>query len=108
MMTHNQSIFYRLIFATLSVFGDDHTVKSLEVRVAHMLNKQDALFFPTGTMCNLAAVMVLFLALFFIDTIFLSTSSNILYRPGAAHEALRLSLGTRVTFFYMSRVGFHK
>lgn len=43
--------------------GDDHldgdpTTRSLEQRVAALLGKQAALFFPTGTMANLAAIMV--------------------------------------------------
>jgi threonine aldolase len=32
-------------------------VISLEEKVANMLKKESALFFPTGTMSNLAAVM---------------------------------------------------
>jgi threonine aldolase len=39
------------------VFEDDPTVKALEFRVARMFNKEAALYFPTGTMANLAAVM---------------------------------------------------
>ena len=43
--------------------GDDHldgdpTTRKLEQRVAGLLGKPAALFFPTGTMANLAAVMV--------------------------------------------------
>ena len=43
--------------------GDDHldgdpTTRRLEARVAELLGKPAALFFPTGTMANLAAVMV--------------------------------------------------
>lgn len=34
------------------VFGDDPTVKRLEARVAELLNKEAALFVPTGTMAN--------------------------------------------------------
>ncbi|HUQ82588.1 MAG TPA: GntG family PLP-dependent aldolase [Gemmatimonadaceae bacterium] len=43
--------------------GDDHldgdpTTRRLEQRVAHLLGKEAALFFPTGTMANQAAVHV--------------------------------------------------
>jgi threonine aldolase len=43
--------------------GDDHldgdpTTRRLEARVAELLRKPAALFFPTGTMANLAAIMV--------------------------------------------------
>ena len=46
-----------------AVVGDDHldgdpTTRRLEGRVAELLDKPAALFFPTGTMANLAAVMV--------------------------------------------------
>jgi threonine aldolase len=34
------------------VFGDDPTVKRLESRIAELLNKEAALFVPTGTMAN--------------------------------------------------------
>jgi threonine aldolase len=42
--------------------GDDHldgdpTTRRLEARVAEVLGKEAALFFPTGTMANLAAIM---------------------------------------------------
>lgn len=42
--------------------GDDHldgdpTTRRLEVRVATLLGKEAALFFPSGTMANLAAIM---------------------------------------------------
>lgn len=39
------------------VFGEDPTVNALETRVAKIFNKEKALFFPTGTMSNLAALM---------------------------------------------------
>ena len=39
------------------VFGDDPTVIALEKRVATMFDKEAALFFPSGTMSNLAATM---------------------------------------------------
>jgi threonine aldolase len=40
------------------VFGDDPTVKQLEAKVAAMLGKQAALFFPSGTMSNQTAIQV--------------------------------------------------
>lgn len=39
------------------VFGDDPTVARLEETAADMLGKETALFFPSGTMANLAALM---------------------------------------------------
>ena len=39
------------------VFGDDPTVLKLEQSMAILFRKQSALFFPTGTMSNLAATM---------------------------------------------------
>ena len=39
------------------VYGDDMTVKQLEQRVAQMFGKPAALFFPSGTMSNLAAIL---------------------------------------------------
>ncbi len=40
------------------VFGDDPTVKKLEAKVAAMLGKEAALFFPSGTMSNQTAIQV--------------------------------------------------
>jgi len=40
------------------VFGDDPTVKRLESRTAEMLGKEEALFFPSGTMSNQTAIAV--------------------------------------------------
>ncbi|XP_058813866.1 uncharacterized protein LOC131677821 [Topomyia yanbarensis] len=40
------------------VYGEDPTVKELEIRSAKMFGKEAALFVPTGTMANLLAVMV--------------------------------------------------
>lgn len=40
------------------VFGEDPTILELEDRVSLLFDKESALFFPTGTMANLAAVMV--------------------------------------------------
>jgi threonine aldolase len=39
------------------VYGEDPSVTALETRMAQMLGKQAAVFFPTGTQSNLAAVM---------------------------------------------------
>ena len=39
------------------VFGDDPTVNRLQERIAAMLGKEAALFLPSGTQSNLAAVM---------------------------------------------------
>lgn len=39
------------------VFGEDPTVNSLEDRLAKLFQKESALFVPTGTMANLAAIM---------------------------------------------------
>lgn len=39
------------------VFGDDPTVGLLEKRVANMFHKESALFFPSGTMSNLSAIL---------------------------------------------------
>ena len=38
------------------VYGEDPTVNALEKRLAIMFNKPKALFFPTGTMANQAAI----------------------------------------------------
>ena len=39
------------------VFGDDPTVRALELRAASLMGKEAALFVPSGTMANLLAVM---------------------------------------------------
>lgn len=39
------------------VFEDDNTVVSLQNRLSKMFNKEDALFFPSGTMANLTALL---------------------------------------------------
>jgi len=38
------------------VYGEDPTVAALEARVARLLGKETAVFFPTGTMANQAAI----------------------------------------------------
>ncbi|MGM0561817.1 MAG: threonine aldolase family protein [Pseudomonadota bacterium] len=38
------------------VYGDDPTVKALEVRTAELLGKEDAVYMPTGTMTNQVAL----------------------------------------------------
>lgn len=40
------------------VFGDDPTVKRLEQRIADILDKEAALFFPSGTMANQTALLL--------------------------------------------------
>ncbi|HEY2145845.1 MAG TPA: low-specificity L-threonine aldolase [Steroidobacteraceae bacterium] len=39
------------------VYGDDPTVNRLQAMVAERFGREGALFFPTGTQCNLAALM---------------------------------------------------
>lgn len=39
------------------VYGEDMTVKNLQEKMAALLGKESALFFPSGTMSNLAAIM---------------------------------------------------
>ncbi len=39
------------------VYGEDPTVIALETHLAHMLGKEAAVLFPTGTQSNLAAIM---------------------------------------------------
>jgi len=39
------------------VYGEDPTINELQGRMAKMFNKESALFFPSGTMCNLAAIL---------------------------------------------------
>ena len=40
------------------VYNEDTITKDLEKQIAQFFHKEDALFFPTGTMANLSAVMV--------------------------------------------------
>ena len=39
------------------VMGEDPTIEALQARAAEMFGKQAALFFPSGTMCNLVSVL---------------------------------------------------
>ena len=39
------------------VYGEDPTINALEERTAKLFKKESALYFPTGTMANLAATM---------------------------------------------------
>ncbi|MDN8590637.1 low-specificity L-threonine aldolase [Chryseobacterium mucoviscidosis] len=39
------------------VYGEDLTVKKLELKAAEMLGKEAAIFMPSGTMANLASIM---------------------------------------------------
>lgn len=39
------------------VYGEDPTTNQLEKRIAELFNKESALFFPSGTMSNLTAIM---------------------------------------------------
>ncbi len=39
------------------VFGDDPTVNALEKKSAELMEKEAALFVPSGTMANLLAIM---------------------------------------------------
>jgi threonine aldolase len=39
------------------VYGEDPSVLELEQRVARLFQKDSALFFPSGTMCNLTAIL---------------------------------------------------
>ena len=40
------------------VYGEDPTVRALEARTAELLGKEAALFFPSGTMANQAALQL--------------------------------------------------
>lgn len=39
------------------VYEEDKVVKELQIRLRVIFNKEDALFFPSGTMCNLTAIL---------------------------------------------------
>src|ERR1700754_66384 len=65
--------------------GDDPTVNLLCERVANLLGKEAAVFMPSGTMCNVAAVLATCRP---GDEILAHESSHILTREGGAHAAL--------------------
>ena len=53
---------YMRVAASVAIVGDDvyeedPTVKTLEKRISQMFHKESALFFPSGTMSNLAALL---------------------------------------------------
>jgi threonine aldolase len=73
------------------VFGDDPTVNALQAHAAKLLDKEDALFFPSGTMSNQAALLAHTRR---GDEIFLHEQAHILlYEQGGA--AVHASLQTR-------------
>jgi threonine aldolase len=65
--------------------GDDPTVNLLCERVAQLLGKEAAVFMPSGTMCNVAAVLATCRP---GDEILAHESAHILTREGGAHAAL--------------------
>ncbi len=62
------------------VFGDDPSVLRLEAYAAQLLGKEAGLFFPSGTMANLAAAMAQTRA---GDTVILSEDAHMLHYEGA-------------------------
>ena len=67
------------------VLDGDPTVRRLEARVAEMLGKEAALFFPTGTMANQAAVWLLSVP---GTEIFVDTNAHIVHWEHAGAAAL--------------------
>ena len=65
--------------------GDDPTVNLLCQRVADLLGKQAAVFMPSGTMCNVAAMLVHCRP---GDEILAHETAHIISREGGAHAAL--------------------
>ena len=65
--------------------GDDPTTNRLCERVADLLGKQAAVFMPSGTMCNVAAMLVHCRP---GDEILAHPSAHVLTREGGAHAAL--------------------
>ncbi len=47
-------------------YGEDLTVNHLQQRVARLLGKEKALFFPSGTMCNQVAIALLQLSVLWL------------------------------------------
>jgi threonine aldolase len=65
--------------------GDDPSVNALCARVADLLGKEAAVFMPSGTMCNVAALLVHCRP---GDEIIAHKSAHILSREGGTHAAL--------------------
>lgn len=65
--------------------GDDPTVNMLCARVADLLGKEAAVFMPSGTMCNVAALLVHCRP---GDEILAHRTAHILSREGGTHAAL--------------------
>src|SRR3979411_369908 len=65
--------------------GDDPTVNVLCERVADLLDKEAAVFLPSGTMCNVAATLVHCQP---GDEIVAQETAHIIAREGGAHAAL--------------------
>jgi threonine aldolase len=65
--------------------GDDPSVNLLCERVADLLDKEAAVFMPSGTMCNVAATLVHCRP---GDEILAHASAHIIAREGGAHAAL--------------------
>jgi len=47
------------------VYGEDPTVNKLEVKVAELMNKDAAVFVPSGTMGNLLASKIFYNKIFY-------------------------------------------
>ncbi|WP_371419868.1 low specificity L-threonine aldolase [Tardiphaga sp.] len=65
--------------------GDDPTVNALCARVAELLGKEAAVFMPSGTMCNVAALLVHCRP---GDEVIAHKTAHILSREGGTHAAL--------------------
>jgi threonine aldolase len=65
--------------------GDDPSVNALCARVADLLGKEAAVFMPSGTMCNVAALLVHCRP---GDEIIAHKTAHILSREGGTHAAL--------------------
>ena len=65
--------------------GDDPTTNLLCERVAHLLGKQAAVFMPSGTMCNVAAMLAHCRP---GDEILAHETAHLIAREGGAHAAL--------------------
>jgi threonine aldolase len=65
--------------------GDDPTVNVLCERVAELMGKQAAVFMPSGTMCNVAAMLVHCRP---GDEILAHETAHIIAREGGAHAAM--------------------